>query len=130
VSAGVFSTPRPVPSRRAPALAGAAVVILALPVVVAAGFPIRGWALAAVLWAAGEALGYWLSRLPTGADHLGASGLVGVATALRGVGVMIALLAVSIADRSVGVSALLIYALAYTLSLAVSLVEYFSAEKT
>ena len=130
MSAGVFSTPRPVPSRRAPALAGAAVVILALPVVVAAGFPIRGWALAAVLWAAGEALGYWLSRLPTGADHLGASGLVGVATALRGVGVMIALLAVSVADRGVGVSALLIYALAYTLSLAVSLVEYFSAEKT
>ena len=126
----MFSTPRPVPSRRAPALAGAAVVILALPVVVAAGFPIRGWALAAVLWAAGEALGYWLSRLPTGADHLGASGLVGVATALRGVGVMIALLAVSVADRGVGVSALLIYALAYTLSLAVSLVEYFSAEKT
>jgi len=119
-----------VPNRRAPALAGAAVVILALPVVVAAGFPIRGWALAAVLWAAGEALGYWLSRLPTGADHLGASGLVGVATALRGVGVMIALLAVSVADRGVGVSALLIYALAYTLSLAVSLVEYFSAEKT
>ena len=130
MSAGVFSTPRPVPSRRAPALAGAAVVILALPVVVLAGFPIRGWALAAVLWAAGEALGYWLSRLPTGADHLGASGLVGVATALRGVGVMIALLAVSVADRGVGVSALLIYALAYTLSLAVSLVEYFSAEKT
>ena len=126
----MFSTPRPVPNRRAPALAGAAVVILALPVVVAAGFPIRGWALAAVLWAAGEALGYWLSRLPTGADHLGASGLVGVATALRGVGVMIALLAVSVADRGVGVSALLIYALAYTLSLAVSLVEYFSAEKT
>ena len=65
---GLLSTPRPVPGRRAPMLAGAGVVALALPVFLVAGFPLSGWALAAVLWAAGEALGIWLSRLPIGAD--------------------------------------------------------------
>ena len=127
--AGVFSTPRPVPNRRAPTLAGAGVVVLALPIFLVGGFPLGGWALAAALWAAGEALGYWLSRLPTGADNLGTSGLVGIAMAFRGIGVMAALLAVTVADRDLGVSAVIVYALAYSLSLAVSLLEYFSGER-
>src|SRR5579864_7672289 len=62
VMPGVFSTPRPVPGRRVPTLAGAAVVVLALPVFLVGGFSVSGWALAAVLWAAGEALGLWLTR--------------------------------------------------------------------
>jgi hypothetical protein len=127
--AGVFSTPRAVPGRRVPALAGAGVVVLALPVFLVGGFPIGGWALAATLWAAGEALGLWLSRLPTGADHLTTSGLVGIAMAFRGIGVMVALLAVTVADKSLGVSAVIVYVLAYSLSLAVSLLEYFTGER-
>jgi hypothetical protein len=126
--AGVFSTPRPVPSRRIPALAGGAVIVLGLPVFLVGGFPIGGWALAAVLWAAGEALGWWLGRLPIGADHLRSSGAVGIATAFRGIGVMVVLLAVTVANKGLGVSAVVLYVLAYTLSLAVSLLEYFSAE--
>lgn len=124
---GVFSTPRPVPGRRVPALAGAAVIVLALPVFLVGGFPLGGWGLAAVLWVAGEALGLWLARIPTGADHLGKSGMVAVTTSFRGIGVMVVLLAVTIADRGVGVSAVILYALAYSLTLAVSLVEYFRA---
>jgi hypothetical protein len=127
---GLLSTPRPVPGRRAPALAGAGVVLLALPVFLVAGFPLGGWALAAVLWIAGEALGVWLSRLPLGADHLGSSGLVALAHSFRGIGVMVVLLVVTVANRDVGIAALAVYALAYTLSLGVSLVEYFSGEKT
>src|SRR5438105_5766676 len=50
VRAGSFSTPRPAPGRRAPALAGAGVVVLALPVFLVGAFPLGGWALAAVLW--------------------------------------------------------------------------------
>jgi hypothetical protein len=126
--AGVFSTPRPLPGRRAPALAGAAVVVLALPVFLAGGFPLGGWALAAVLWGAGELLGLWLSRMPTGADHLRTSGLVAIAMAFRGIGVMVALLVVTIANKDLGIAAVVVYALAYSLSLAVSLIEYFSAE--
>jgi hypothetical protein len=126
---GVFSTPRPVPGRRIPALAGAAVVVLALPVFLVGGFSLRGWALAAVLWAAGEALGLWLARVPTGADQLRASGMVALAMSVRGIGVMVVLAAVTVADRSVGVAAVAVYALAYSLTLGISLLEYFGSEK-
>jgi len=126
---GVFSTPRPVPGRRVPALAGAAVIVLGLPVFLVAGFPIGGWALAAVLWAAGEALGFWLARIPTGANHLGKSGMVAIAMSFRGIGVMVVLLAVTVANRSLGISAVVLYALAYSLTLAISLAEYFGSEK-
>jgi hypothetical protein len=126
---GLLSTPRPVPGRRAPALAGAGVVVLALPVFLVAGFPLGGWALAAVLWAAGEALGYWLARLPIGADHLGFSGLAALAHSFRGIGVMVVLLVVTVANRDVGIAAVVVYALAFTLSLGVSLLEYFAGEK-
>ena len=126
---GLLSTPRPLPGRRAPALAGAGLVVLALPVFLVGGFPLGGWALAAVLWAAGEALGLWLARLPTGADHLGSSGLVALAHSFRGIGVIVVLAVVTLANRDVGVAALAVYALAYSLSLGVSLLEYFSGEK-
>lgn len=126
---GILSTPRPVPGRRAPMLAGAGVVALALPVFLVAGFPLGGWAIAAVLWAAGEALGLWLSRLPIGADHLGFSGLVALAHSFRGIAVMVVLLVVTVAARDVGIAAVAVYALAYSLSLGISLVEYFSGEK-
>jgi hypothetical protein len=110
-------------------LAGAGVVVLALPVFLVAGFPLSGWALATVLWGAGEALGLWLARLPIGAEHLGFSGLAALAHAFRGIGVMVVLLAVTVADKDVGVAAVVVYALAYTLSLGVSLLEYFGGEK-
>jgi hypothetical protein len=126
--AGVFSTPRPVPSRRIPVLAGGAVIVLGLPVFLVGGFPLSGWALAAVLWAAAEALAWWLGRLPIGADNLRNSGAVGIATAFRGIGVMVVLLAVTVADKRVGVAAVVLYALTYTLTLGISLIEYFSAE--
>lgn len=125
---GVFSTPRPAPARLAPALAGTGLVVVALPVVLAAGFSVSGWLLAAVLWAAAEALGWWLSRIPTGADNLATSGIVGVGYSVRGIGAMVVLLVVAAADKEVGVTAFVIYALAYTLSLGVSLVEYFGAK--
>jgi len=126
---GVFSTPRPVPGRRVPTLAGAAVVVLALPVFLVGGFALGGWALAAVLWAAGEVLSVWLARIPTGADDLKKSGLVALAMSFRGIGVIVVLLVVTLANRGVGVSALVLYALAYSLSLGVSLLEYFTSEK-
>ena len=52
--ARVFETPRPVPSRLAPVLAGAAVIVLALPVFLVAGWPLAGWALGAMLWLAAQ----------------------------------------------------------------------------
>ena len=129
MTGGLLSTPRPVPGRRAPVLAGAGVIVLALPVFLVAGFPLGGWALAAVLWIAGELLGLWLNRLPTGADHLGSSGLVGLAHSFRGIGVIVVLAAVTMANRDVGLAALVVYAFAYSLSLGVALIEYFNGER-
>jgi hypothetical protein len=126
--ASVFSTPRPVPDRRVPTITGAVVVALALPIVLIGGFPVAGWALAAVLWVAAELLGIWLARLPIGADHLRMSGLVALTMAWRGIAVMVVLLIVTTANKPVGVCAVAVYAAAYTLSLAVSLIEYFTGE--
>jgi hypothetical protein len=125
----LLSTPRPAPGRLVPALASGAVVVLGLFVCLVGGFPVAGWALAAALWVAGEVLGVWLSRIPTGADNLGRSGLVALGMAFRGIGVMVVLLAVTVANKDVGITAVIVYALAYTLSLGVSLVEYFGGER-
>ena len=123
----LVATPRPVPSQIAPVLAGAAVIALALPVFLVAGWPLAGWTLAAVLWLAAQALGALLARLPLGADNLAASGVVGIGMMFRPVAVMVVAIAVAAQDAALGVAAALLYALAYTLELALSLVSYFGS---
>jgi len=126
---GLFSTPRPVPSRKWPTVAGAAVVLLAFPVVLAAGAPFSGWVLAAVLWAAGDALAWLLSRVPLGADNLAASGVRGVGMTFRVIAIMVVLLAVTAANEAVGVTAVLTFATAYSIELLVSLSAYFGGSR-
>ena len=128
MSANLFSTPRPVPGRLAPLLAGSALILLALPVFAIAGWPLRGWALAAVLWIAAQTLAYLLTRLPLDAGNLAASGARGIGMGFRAFIVGIPLVAVTVADSSVGLAAALLYAFAYTLELAVSLVTFFGSE--
>jgi hypothetical protein len=123
----VWATPRPVPSRVLPAAAGAGVVSLALPVFAVAGWPLRGWALGAVLWLAAQALALLLSRLGLGTDSLAAAGVRGVGTMFRPVAVMVVVIAVAAANPEVGVAAGLLYALAYTLELGLSLLAYFGS---
>jgi hypothetical protein len=128
VSAPVFSTPRPVPSRLLPAVAGALVVALALPVFVAAGWRVEGWALGAVLWAAAQAFGFVLTRLRPGTGNLAASGVLGIGLMFRAVAVGVVVIAVAASDGGLAVAAALVYALAYTLELALSLLAYFGSE--
>ena len=123
----LFSTPRPVPGRLAPALAGATVVLLALPVFLVAGWPLAGWGLAAVLWAAGQVLALLLTRVLDGAGNLGA-GVAGVGMTFRAIAVGVPLVAVTVANPEVGIAAAVVYALAFTLELAVGLVAYFGSE--
>lgn len=127
MSAGVFSTPRPVPGRIGPALAAGGLLLLALPVFALAAWPIRGWALAAVLWLAGQGLAALLARLPLDAGNLAAAGMRGIGMSFRAFVVGIPLVAVTVADARVGLAAALLYALAYTLELSVLLVTYFAA---
>jgi hypothetical protein len=126
--ATLFETPRAVPGRLIPSLAGAAVVLLALPVFLAAGWPLAGWALGAVLWTAAEAFALLLTRLRLGAANLAASGVVGIGMTFRPVAVMVVVIAVAASDAALGLAAGLVYALAYTIQLALSLALYFGAE--
>jgi hypothetical protein len=128
MSADVFSTPRPIPGRLVPALAGTGLIALALPVFVVAGWPLGGWVLAAVLWAAAQLFGWMLTRLSLDTGNLAAAGMRGIGTSFRAIAVGIPLVAVTVSDEGVGIAAALLYALAFTLELALSLVTYFGAE--
>ena len=110
-----------------PIAAGAGVITLALPVFAVAGWPLRGWALGAILWLGAQALGLLLSRLSLGADNLAASGVRGVGMMFRPVAVMVVVIAVAASNAEVGVAAGLLYALAYTLELGLSLLTYFGS---
>jgi hypothetical protein len=126
----MFETPRPAPGRLLPAIAAAGLLVLALPVFIVAGLPLGGWVLAAVLWLASQGLSLLLARLGLGADKLAASGVVGIGMTLRSVAVGVVLIAVVASDARLGLSAALLYALAYTLELGVSLAAYFGQEPT
>ena len=124
----MFETPRPVPGRLVPALAGSAVVVLALPVFLAAGWPLNGWLLAATLWVAGQLFAVLLTRLPLGTGNLAAAGMRGIGTSFRAILIGVPLVAVTISDERVGLAAAILYALAFSVEFAVSLVEYFGQE--
>ena len=63
---GEVLTPRPMPERRLPVIAAGLVVALALPVFLIADWPVRGWALGAVLWIASQLLGIVFARAGIG----------------------------------------------------------------
>ena len=123
----VVSTPRPEPGRLLPVSAAATVIALALPIFLIAGWPLAGWALGAVLWVGGELLGLALSRVRATSPGNAASGVMGVGMMFRGIAVMAVLLVVITSNKSVGIAAALLYALAYTLELMLSLVTYFGS---
>ena len=124
----ILSTPRPVPNRIVPVVAGAGLLALALPIYLLLGWRVQGWALAALLWVGGQGLALLLGRLRLGLDNLAASGVLAFGMMFRSILVMIVLLVVAVNDGRLALSAALLYTAAYTLELGVSFVEYFSAE--
>lgn len=128
MTAGIFSTPRPIPGRLGPTIAAGALIVLALPVFAVAGWPLQGWLLAAVLWAGALGFSLLLARLPGDPGNLAAASMRGIGTSSRALLVGIPLVAVTVANESVGVSAAILYALAFTVELVVGLVTYFGAE--
>ena len=125
---GAFSTPRPLPSQRVPLIAGAAVIVLALPVFAAAGWSLRGWVIGAVLWTASRLLAALLTHLKLGAGNLAAGGVMGFGMTFRALAVMVVVLVLAATDARLALAVVLLYALAYTLELAVALALYFSGE--
>ncbi len=128
MNAGIFSTPRPMPSRLAPTIAGGTIIALALPIFAVAGWPLQGWALAAVLWAASELFALLLTRLPSDPDNLAAAGVRGIGTTSRALLVGVVLVIVTVSNETVGLAAALLYAIAFTAELGVGLATYFGGE--
>ena len=130
MKATVLGAPRPVPGRLVPAAAGALVIVLALPVFVLAHWRLAGWAIAAVLWLGAQALGLLLARVRPSPDNLAASGVLAFGMMGRVLAVLVVLVAVAASNGKLALAAALVYVLAYTAELAVSVASYFVQEPT
>jgi hypothetical protein len=118
-------TPRPVPGRLLPALGGALVLLLALPLFLLLGWPFAGWALAAVLWIAMHAVDVLLARTRLRAGNLAASAVQVFALLFKLFALLVVLFAAVASNEHVALAAALTYALAYTFELSLSLLAYY-----
>ncbi len=116
------------PERRLPMIAGGAVVALALPIFLVAGWPVRGWLLGGVLWAASQLLGILFNRVGIGEPSLRGSGVVAFGMMARGILLMIVAVAVAATNPTLALAGALGYAVAYSVELGLSLTIYFSGE--
>jgi hypothetical protein len=121
-----WTQPRAVPPALLPAVAGALVIVLALPIFLIAGWPVEGWALGAVLWFGSEALGLVLTRLQTRTGNLAAAGVAAFGMLFRAIAVMVVIFAVAVSDKWVGLAAALTYAAGYSAALGLQLVAYYT----
>jgi hypothetical protein len=121
-------SPRPLPARRLPVVAGALVIAFALPIFVLAGWPIEGWVFGIVLWFASQALGLLFDRVGINEPTLRGSGVVAFGMMIRGILLMVAAIAVAASDPELAIAGALLYAAAYSLELGLSLTIYFSGE--
>jgi len=118
-------TPRPLPERRIAVVAGGLVAGLALPVFLAAGWRLEGWALGMGLWVASQALGALFGRAGIGAPSLSGSGVVAFGMMGRGIVLMIAAIAIAAVDPGLALAGALVYSAAYTVELVLSVTLYF-----
>ena len=124
-----WTEPRTAPPTLLPAIAGAFVIALALPVFLIAGWRVSGWALGAVLWAGSEAFGLLLSRLQGRTGNLAAAGVVAFGMLFRAIAVMVVVFAVAVSDKWLGLAAALTYAAGYSANLGLQLVAYYTGPK-
>jgi hypothetical protein len=126
--AGIFATPRPAPGRLLPAVGGAIVVLLALPIFLLAGWDLAGWALGAVLWFGLEALELVLTRLRERTANVAASAVLAFGLTFKAVAVLAVLFAAAATHPHLAVAAAIVYVLAYTFQLGLSLATYFGTK--
>ena len=126
--AGIFATPRPVPGRLLPAVGGAVVIALALPVFLLAGWDLAGWALGAVLWFGLEVIELVLTRLRGRTANVAASAVLAFGLTFKAVAVLAVLVAAAATRPHVAVAAAVVYVLAYTFQLALALATYFGTK--
>ena len=126
MAGGLLSTPRPMPSRVVPVAAAGLVLVFALPVFLLLELPVAGWALAAVLWVGSQALSLLLTRLRPETGNLAPAPVLALGMTFRALLTMLVLVAATVSDTELGLSAALLYAVVYTLELGIGLVSYFS----
>jgi hypothetical protein len=126
---GIFATPRPAPRRLIPALGGAFVILLALPLFLLAGWDVAGWAIAAVLWIALEGIDVLLTRLRSSTSNVAASAVLAFGLTFKAVVVLAVLFATAISHPHLALGAAVVYLLAYTFELGLSLASYFGGAK-
>jgi len=124
-----WTEPRVVPPTLLPAVAGAFVIVLALPVFLIAGWPVEGWLLGAVLWGGSEAFGAVLTRLQARTGNLAAAGVVAFGMLFRAIAVMVVVFAVAVSDKWLGLAAALTYAAGYSAALGLQLVAYYTGPR-
>jgi hypothetical protein len=128
VISALLRAPRPAPGRVLPALAAATVVLLALPIFLISDWRLSGWGLGAVLWLASELFSVVLARAKLGIDALARSGVVAFGMMFRAIAIMVVLVAVAVSHPGIALAGALVFALAYTLELGLSLSLYFTGE--
>jgi hypothetical protein len=127
--AGMFATPRPVPGRLIPAAGGVLVLLLAVAVFLLADLDLKGWALGALLWVALEAIEIVLTRLRSRTANVAASAVLAFGLSFKAIAVLAVLVAAAATAPDVAVGAAIVYVLAYTFQLGLSLLFYFGTER-
>jgi len=112
-----------------PALAGSLVILFALPLFLIVGWSISAWALAAVLWVGIHGLDFVLRRARKDTGNLAASGMQAFGLLFKTLGLLVVLFAAAATNPHLALAAALVYALAYTLELGLSMVAYFGADR-
>ena len=121
----VLSTPRPEPPKLLPALGGALVIALALPIFLVAGWSIAGWVIGAVLWIGMRLLGLLVSRMRGSVNELAGSGMLAFGLMFKSLAVLVVLIAVAASNPHTALGATIVFALAYTAEFGLSLFAYF-----
>jgi hypothetical protein len=124
-----WTEPRTAPPTLLPAIAGAIVIVVALPLFLITGWRVSGWAIGAVLWLGSEAFGAVLTRLRTRTGNLAAAGVVAFGMLFRAIGVMVVVFAVAVSDKWLGLAAALVYGAGYSAALGLQLVAYYTGPK-
>jgi hypothetical protein len=127
--AGIFATPRPIPGRLVPALGAGVVLLLALPVFLLAGWPVAAWGLGALLWVGLEALDLVLTRLRGKTGNVAASAVLAFGLSFKALVVLAVLVAAAATRPHFAAAAAIVYVLAYTFQLGLSLITYFGATR-
>jgi hypothetical protein len=100
-------------------------VLLALPVFLLAGWDLAGWALGAVLWVAVEGIDFVLMRLRGRTDNVAGSAALAFGLSFKAIALLVVLIATAATRPHVAAAAAIVYVLAYTFELGLSLLAYF-----